>query len=126
MPKDFDGRITMFQKFVIRLRRNNNYMLSQIGNEDETPLYFDMPTNMTIEGKGEKSVIIRTTGCEKQHCTMMLTITANGRKLLPYMIFKRKTMPKAKLPNYVHVCDQGKGWTDAAMVCDWVCTIWGQ
>jgi hypothetical protein len=34
----------------------------------QTPLYFDMPTNTTFEGKGEKSVIIRTSGCEKQHC----------------------------------------------------------
>jgi hypothetical protein len=26
----------------------------------------------------------------------MLAITADGRKLPPYVIFKRKTMPKAK------------------------------
>jgi hypothetical protein len=75
-----------------------------------------MPTNTTIEGKGEKSVIIHTRGCEKQRRTVMLTITADGRKLPPYVIFKRKTMPKAKLPNGVHVCVQAKCWMDAAMV----------
>jgi hypothetical protein len=31
-------------------------------------------------------------------------------------IFKKKAMPKAKLPNGVHVCVQGNGWMDAAMV----------
>jgi hypothetical protein len=56
----------------------------------------------------------------------MLAITAEGRYLPPYVIFKRKTMPKAKLPNGVHVRVQGKGWMDAAMVCDWVRTVWGQ
>jgi hypothetical protein len=35
-------------------------------------------------------------------------------------------MPKAKLPNGVYACVQGKGWMDAAMVCDWVHTVWGQ
>jgi hypothetical protein len=101
-------------------------LLSQTGNANQTPLYFDMPTNMTIEGKGEKSVIIRTSGCEKQRCTAMLAITVDGRKLPLYVIFKRKTMPKAKLPNGVHVHVQGKGWMNAAMVCDWVCKVWGQ
>jgi hypothetical protein len=85
-----------------------------------------MLTNMTIKGKGEKSGIIRTSGCEKQCCTMMLAITADGRKLLPYVIFKRNTMPKAKLLNGVHLHVKGKSWMDAAMVYDWVRTVWGQ
>jgi hypothetical protein len=34
-----------FHKFVIGLRRNYSYLLSQIGNADQTRLYFDMPTN---------------------------------------------------------------------------------
>jgi hypothetical protein len=85
-----------------------------------------MPTNMTIEGKGEKSVIIRTSGYKKQHCTVMLAVTAGRRKLPLYVTFKRKTIPKAKLLSGVHVRVQGKGWMDAVMVCDWVCTVWGQ
>jgi hypothetical protein len=55
MPKDFDDKIIVFHKFVIGLRKNNIYLLSQIGNGDQTPLYFDMPTNTTIEGKGERA-----------------------------------------------------------------------
>jgi hypothetical protein len=90
MPKDFDDKIIAFHKFVIGLRKNNSYLLSQTGNADQTPLYFDMPTNTTIEGKGEKFVIIRTGGCGKQRCTVMLAITVDGRKLPPYVIFKRK------------------------------------
>jgi hypothetical protein len=126
VPKDLDDKIIAFHKFVIGLRKNNSYLLSQIGNANQTPLYFDTPTNTTIEGKGEKSVIICTIGCKKQRRAVMLAKTADGRKLPPYVIFKRKTMPKAKIPNGVHVCVQGKGWMDAAMVCDWVRRVWGQ
>jgi hypothetical protein len=63
---------------MTRLRKNNSYLLSQTGNTDETPLYFDMPTNMIIKGKGEKSITICTTGLGKQHCIVMFAITASG------------------------------------------------
>jgi hypothetical protein len=126
MPKGFDDKIITFHKFVIGLRKNHSYLLSQTGNADRTPLYFDMPTNTTIEGKGEKSVIIRTGGYEKQRCTVTLSITADGRELPPYAIFKRKTVPKDRLLNGVHVRVQGKGWMIAAMVCDWVRTVCSQ
>jgi hypothetical protein len=116
VPKDFDDKITAFHKFVIGLRKNNSCLLSQMDNADQTPLYFDMPTNTTVEGKGENIVSIRTSGCEKQRCTAMLAITADGRKLPPYVIFKRTAMPKAKLPNGIHVRVQDKGWMIAAMV----------
>jgi hypothetical protein len=33
----------------------------------------------------------------------MFAITVDGRKLPPYLIFKRKKMPNAKLANGVHV-----------------------
>jgi hypothetical protein len=49
--------IIAFHRFVKRLRKNNNYLLSPTGNTYQTPLNFDMPTSMTIKGKGEKSTI---------------------------------------------------------------------
>jgi hypothetical protein len=126
MPKDFDDKTIAFHKFLIGLRKNKSDLLSQTGDTDQTPLYFNTPRNTTIEGKGEKNIIICTSGSKKQHCTVMLTITVDGRKLPPYVIFKRKTMPKAKLLNGVHVHVQGEGWMDAAMMCGWVRTVWGR
>jgi hypothetical protein len=88
----------LFYRFVIGLRIKRDSV-------EETPLHFNMLTNMTIKGKGEKSIIIHITGCGKQHYTVMLAITVARRKLPHCVIFKRKTMPKAKLPKsfYVHV-----------------------
>jgi hypothetical protein len=64
-----------------------------------------MLTNMTIKGKGEKSVIIYITGRGKQLYTVMLAITVARRKLPHCVIFEKKTMPKATLPKrfYVHI-----------------------
>jgi hypothetical protein len=54
MPEDDDKTIA-FQKFVIILRKYNSYLLSLIGNMDQTPLYFDMLTNKVIEGNGKRA-----------------------------------------------------------------------
>jgi hypothetical protein len=47
-------KITEFQKFIIDFRKENCYLLPQIGNTDQTPLHFAMPTNTTIAAKGER------------------------------------------------------------------------
>lgn len=63
------------------MRHEHNYMLSEIANADQTPVWFDCPENCTVELKGKKSVSVRTTGAERQRCTVMLCVTADGRKL---------------------------------------------
>jgi hypothetical protein len=62
------------------------HMLGHIENTDKTPLYFNMPSNITIE-QSVKTVLIRGTGNKMARMTVMLSVIANGRKLPPYMIF---------------------------------------
>ena len=59
-----------------------------IVNCDETPLYFEMIENNTINFAGEKNIIIKTNGGEKKRITYLLAITARGKKLKPLLIFK--------------------------------------
>ena len=40
---------------------------------DETPLYFDIPRNSTIDAKGVKTVKLKTTGYKKLRFTAVLT-----------------------------------------------------
>ena len=42
-------------------------------NMDETPMYFDLPANKTIDFEGVKSVKVTTTGHEKLRYTVLLT-----------------------------------------------------
>jgi hypothetical protein len=83
--------------------------LSQIGN-DQTPVFFDMLRNTTVQQKDSSAIFVRTSGSEKQHCTAILVVTANGRKLPPNVIFKRKILPKGmRFPPVILVRAQDKG-----------------
>ena len=76
---------------------------------DETPMNFDMPATHAVHPTGEKTVITKKTGNEKNHFTVVLACLANGSKLKPMVIFKRKTMPKEPIPSQivVHVHEKG-------------------
>ena len=88
--------------------------MGQIGNADETPIWFDMPRNYTIIEKGTKKVIIKTSGCEKKCVTVMLTITTDWCKLPFFLNFKPKTCPKTPkneklFPDDILIRNQAKG-----------------
>ncbi|KAL1477949.1 hypothetical protein MTO96_016928 [Rhipicephalus appendiculatus] len=85
------------------------YMLGQIGKADETPVWFDMPSSTTVCGRGAKEVKLLPTGSEHSRFTVMLSCTADDRKLPPFIIFKRKTLPKEALPRDVVVRVNEKG-----------------
>jgi hypothetical protein len=89
----------------------------------QTPVYFEMPLNTTVHKKGDKNITVRTGGNEKQWCTVMLCITADGRKLPPYIVLKRKILPKVNVKG-VFIQAQESGWMDQAMVLDWINHVW--
>lgn len=124
LPADYEHKLVEFQRHVIKLRKQKEYPFGQIGNADETPVYFDMPSASTIAEKGSKTVQIRSCGHEKSRVTVMLAITADGRKLPPYVILKRKTVPKEDFPKSVIVRAQEKGWMTEELTMDWLKTVW--
>ena len=77
MPDDYEAKLLSSQQFVIKYRKLNGYLLGYIGNADQTPIYFDMPSSTTIDVKGMKTVTINTTGNEKNHFTCMLVYLAD-------------------------------------------------
>ncbi|KAL1435126.1 hypothetical protein MTO96_011256 [Rhipicephalus appendiculatus] len=115
----YEEKVVDFHKFVLRLRRDREFLLSQIGNADQTPINFDMPMGRTVNERGARSVLVKATGAEKQRFTVMLAVTAEGRKLPPYVIFKRKTVPKANFPAGIHIRAQEKEWMSADLMADW-------
>ena len=112
LPADYEEKMLQFQRFIIKMRKKNNYQIGQIGNMDEVPMCFDMPPDRTVNSKGEKTVQIKTTGHEKSHFTVVLSCCADGTKLPPLLIFKRKTMPKERMPAGVHQRVHVKGWME--------------
>lgn len=101
-----------------------NYELVNIGNTDEMPVWFDMPSARTVATRGEKTVTISTTGHEKSCFTVVLSCLADGTKLKPMVIFKWKTQRKEKFPPGVVVHHHPKGWMDADGMKLWIQKVW--
>jgi Tc5 transposase DNA-binding domain len=86
LPEDTEEKLEEFRRFVIRLRTQYNYDLNSIFNMDETPVWFDMAGNLTVNNKGDKTVHIRTTGNDKNRFTVVLTCSA-GNKVFKFYLF---------------------------------------
>ncbi|CAG8472988.1 410_t:CDS:2, partial [Scutellospora calospora] len=101
-----------------------DYSLSLMSNIDEIPLAFDMPSNVTIDNKGSKTISIRTCSYEKSCFTVVLACIADSKKLPPMIIFKLKNVlclefppeniwknytPCSKNPRLLLVMDSFKG-----------------
>ena len=56
----------------IKFLKIAKYPLALVSNMDETPVFFDMVPNKS------ESVTVRSSGCEKNHVTVVLTIAACG------------------------------------------------
>ena len=126
LPSDFREKLLSYQRYVLELRKKHDYPLDQMGNTDQTPVYFNMPAPVTVHKKGEKSVLVKSTGNEKSRITVMLACLADGTKLPPYVILRRKTIPKDPMPPGIIVRAQEKGWMETELVVDWLKVVWGR
>ncbi|GES82929.1 pogo transposable element with KRAB domain isoform X3 [Rhizophagus clarus] len=64
LPSDLIEKQNIFLSYVMYLRIHNKYELKYMGNMDETSMWFDLPSNTTINQKGAKTVNIRITDHE--------------------------------------------------------------
>jgi len=73
-------------------------------------LTFDVLSNKTVDVKGAK-MMIKTSGNEKTRYTVVVCC-ADGTKLPPLLIFKRKMLPEDVIPRGIYVHVHSKGWMD--------------
>ena len=57
---------------------------------DQTPVFYSMHDEYTLEKKGVRTVNVRTAKNESSRITVAVTISANGDILTPMIIFKGK------------------------------------
>lgn len=68
-----------------------------------------MQLSRSVNAKAAKSVLMRTSGMEKLRCTVMLVVTADERKLPPYIICGRRYPIKAFLGDFMYVFRRDAG-----------------
>ena len=64
-PEKIIEKLISYILYVLRFEEKNKYNLSQIIAMDETAVWHDMISNTTVTEKGAKSVVLKTTGHEK-------------------------------------------------------------
>ena len=114
LPAQLEGKIATFLADIKAMWTQHQFPNDLIINMDETPVCFDMAANTTISKKGLREVIIYSTGAHKRCFTVILTHTASGKMLQPFVIFKAKTqhiLKKVKAKECdVIVTTQPKAW----------------
>ena len=83
LPREYERKTIEFHKYVINMRKKLCFEIGQL------PLTFDVPSNKTVDVKGAKTIMIKTSGNEKMHYTVVLACCADGTKLPPLLIFKK-------------------------------------
>lgn len=99
LPAELEDKLEKFTENMKALREAHKFPDTHIINMDETPMYFDMPGNTTVNKKGHREVRIRSTGAEKRRVTVILACTAAGDMLPPMVIFKgKRALKKLRIP----------------------------
>ena len=111
LPCEYERKSVEFHKYVINMRKKLCFEIGQLGNMDEVPLMFDVPSNKQWMLK-VKTTMIKTFGNEKTCYTVVLVCCADGTKLPPLLIFKRKMLPKDVIPHGIYIHVHSKGWMD--------------
>ena len=57
---------------------------------DETAIWYDAMSNLTVADKGSKEASVRSTGHTKNRLTVFLSAKGDGTKLKPYILPPRK------------------------------------
>lgn len=83
LTESYEEQLVDFQRHVIKPPKNVDFQLGQISNTDQTLVYLDRPSALIVQEKGSKQVCVRWPGIEKTRVTVMLSCTADGRKLSP-------------------------------------------
>ncbi|GFV08977.1 pogo transposable element with KRAB domain [Trichonephila clavipes] len=128
---DFKGGINWVYRFMrrknLRVRSRTTMCQAVPDDVDEKKASF-----LSLQGKITEeansvcwfSTTYSPVGQEKTHFTVMLACCADGTKLKPLLIFKRKTIPKENFPRSVVIWCNEKGWCNEDIMLDWFQEVW--
>ena len=113
--------------------KNNGLGRCNIVNMDESPIFFNMVPKKKIAKRGKKTILIKTQNQEKVRISIILTISADGDKLKPLIIFKGKTGGLIEknlsknlyiIANKYIICVNQNAWATDSIIKVWFNNIW--
>ena len=133
LKKDSLFNASLFWNEVHSTIKNNGLGRCNIFNMDESPIFFNMVPKKTIAKRGKKTILIKTQSQEKVRISIILTISADGDKLKPLIIFKGKTgglieknLSKNSyvISNKCVICVNQNAWATDSIIKVWFNNIW--
>ena len=116
------------EKFIVSMRPfllQSNQDKRFIINMDQTPIFFSMVPNTTLNRVGERSVNVRSSSSSTMRVTVALTVTAAGGLLPPMFVFKAKPGGHVQrelrnFPEGAAYTVQHNTWMDESVMLQWV------
>ncbi|KAG3236910.1 hypothetical protein PI124_g18086 [Phytophthora idaei] len=88
---------------------------------DETAAYFEADRASTLDFTGARHVVVRSTGFASMRITVVLAVSATGRKLPPLLVWKGKAAPTfQKRSGPLRVAHQPRAWVDNELLKKWI------
>lgn len=129
VPADYIHKLVSFITHLRQLQLCHNFRQECIFTKDETACLMDMPSDTTVYLTGSRSVLLKSTGHEKDHFTVILTARADGTKMKPYVVFKGKGTRLIKDLQHiagVFVRFSSSGWMNDSLTIDYLHAVIGQ
>ena len=129
-PEDLIPTLTDFLLYLKKYFADHPAITkSSIFAMDETAVWFDSTGSRTVEVIGAQSVPLASTGHDKANVTVALCAAADGKKLLPYIIFKGKGKTaedkELKARRDIVVSYSDNGWFNSDLTVDWLKRVMG-
>ena len=103
--------------------------LDDVLNMDQTPIPYSYHANKTLNVKGAKTVQGRSSTSDTKRVTLAVTVTASGKLLTPFLIFKGQRNGRIVQREFMtypaagkYAC-QPKAWMDEALMNEWIDVI---
>ena len=100
-----------------------------IANMDQTPVPFTMTPKTTLNEQGSRTVNVCSSTGSTMQLTLAVFVTASGKKLTPYIVFKGKlnrcimrefSKVNSGYPENAHFTVQDNAWMDEQCCLEWV------
>ena len=96
---------------------------------DQTPVPFTMTPKTTLNEQGSRTVNVHSSTGSTMQLTLAVCVTASGKALTPYIIFKGKlngcimrefSKVNSGYPENAHFTVQDNAWMDEQCCLEWV------
>ena len=121
-------KIQDFVTYINSQLSQGQYSQQSVVNIDDTHIFFDMESGLTLANMGDKTVSLKTTGTSMR-CTVLLGVTLNGEKLTLLVVFKEQPNGRIArtfngIPASMKYICQEKAWVDQRVFKHWIAEVW--